>query len=171
MTTCQTPHSGDDPTQRLCGRRLVRARTYVPPSMTTRAQGDFGEISALQWLTGRGAKVALPVGHSPDWDLIAELEDGLVRVQVKTSTFQRNGRWEVVLCTRGGNRSWSGVVKLLDSSRCDYVFAHVADGRRWFIPAKALGGGSAILLGGPKYEEYEIDAGLPLSTDGLESAS
>src|SRR5947207_15421964 len=81
------------------------------PAMTTRAQEDFGEISALQWLTGRGAKVALPVGHSPDWDLIAELGRGLVRVQVKTSTFRRNGRWEIVLCTRGGHRSWSGVVK------------------------------------------------------------
>ena len=133
--------------------------------MTTRTQGDFGEISALQWLAGLGAKVALPVGHSPNWDLVAELSAGLVRVQVKTSTFHRNGRWEIVLCTRGGNRSWGGVVKLLDPSRCDYLFVHVGDGRRWFIPIEAVDGSSAILLGGPKYERYEIDRGLPLPMD------
>jgi hypothetical protein len=33
-----------------------------------------------------------------------------VRVQVKTSTDYRLGRWEVTVCTRGGNQSWSGMV-------------------------------------------------------------
>ena len=53
-------------------------------------------------------------------------------------------------------------MKRLDATRCDHVFVHVGDGRRWFIPAFALGGGSGIALGGPKYAEYEVDAGEPL---------
>ena len=63
---------------------------------------------------------------------------------------------------RGGNQSWNGVVKRLDATRCDYLFVHVGDGRRWFIPARALGGGSAIALGGPKYAEFEVERGTPL---------
>jgi hypothetical protein len=127
--------------------------------MNPREQGDLGELSALEWLVSVGAKVAVPLGHSPDWDLIAELEGKLLHVQVKTSRVFRNRRWEVTLCTRGGNRSWNGLVKLLDASRCDYLFVHVADGRRWFIPTSALGGGSGIRLAGPKYAAFEIDSG------------
>jgi hypothetical protein len=51
-----------------------------------RQQGDLGEISAIEWLTRQGATVSVPMGHSPDYDLIAEVEGRLLRVQVKTST-------------------------------------------------------------------------------------
>src|SRR5205807_1071633 len=110
------------------------------------------------------------VGHSPDWDLIAELDGRPLRVQVKTSRRWRGGRWEVTLATRGGNQSWSGLSKILDCSRCDYVFVVVADGRRWFIPADDLGGGSGIRLGGPKYAEYEVDRGPLLPSMARRSA-
>jgi hypothetical protein len=121
-------------------------------------------LSAIQWLIWAGASVYLPFGHSPDVDLVADLDGRLVRVQVKTSTFWRNGRFEGAVCTRGGNQSWNGVVKRLDASRCDYVFVHVGDGRRWFIPVSALGGGCGILIGGPKYAEFEVDPGEPLQS-------
>lgn len=81
------------------------------------------------------------------------------RVQVKTTTVFRKGRYEVSLATRGGNQSWSGRVKTLDSTRYDYLFVLVADGRKWFIPAPDVGGGSGILLGGPKYARFEVDRG------------
>jgi PD-(D/E)XK endonuclease len=129
--------------------------------MNWREQGDMGELSAMQWLAEAGAKVAVPVFHSPDWDVIAEFGDRLLRIQVKTTRSYRKGRWEATLCTRGGNRSWNGIVKLLDRTRCDYLFVHVGDGRRWFIPARALGGKSTISLGGPKYSEFEVDRGRP----------
>jgi PD-(D/E)XK endonuclease len=136
------------------------------PSMelawTPRRQGNSGELSAMVWLDHAGAIVFKPLFEHPDYDLIADFGDRLERVQVKTSTNFRDGRFIVALCTRGGNQSWSGIVKRLDATRCDMVFVHVGDGRRWYIPATALGGGSAILLGGPRYAEYEVEPGEPL---------
>ena len=120
----------------------------------------------MQWLASVGAKLAIPIGHSPDWDVIAELDGRLLRVQVKTSTFFRKGRWDVMLCTRGGNQSWNGLVKRLDGSRCDYLMVVVGDGRRWFIPADALGGCTHVVLGGPKYADFEVEPGPPLSPGG-----
>jgi hypothetical protein len=70
----------------------------------------------------------------------------------------------VALCARGGNQSWNGIIKKLDATRCDYLFVHVGDGRRWFIPASELGGGSALALGGPKYAEFEVAPGEPLQS-------
>ncbi len=116
----------------------------------------------MQWLTGAGAVVFKPLFEHPDYDLIADFGDRLDRVQVKTCTLWCGKRWEVTLATRGGNQSWSGLVKRLDATRCDFLFVHVGDGRRWYIPATALGGRSGILLGGPKYAAYEVEPGEPL---------
>ena len=129
--------------------------------MHSREQGDLGELSALEWLVKAGAHVYIPLGHSPDCDLVADMDGRLVRVQVKTSRFFRLGRWEVALATRGGNRSWNGVVKRFTPDRADFLFVHVADGRRWFIPSSDLGGGSGIRLGGPKYAAFEVEPGRP----------
>ena len=130
--------------------------------LTPRQQGDFGELSAMCWLAGQGARVAIPVGGNPDWDLLAEWTAGVVRVQVKTSSYRDKGRWNITLCTRGGNRSWSGLVKRLDADRFDYLFVLVGDGRRWFIPSRRLGAASSLRLGGPKYEEFEVASGDPI---------
>jgi hypothetical protein len=116
----------------------------------------------MEWLGSQGYSLYLPLGHSPDFDVIADDGEALLRVQVKTSTRYRNRRWEVMLCTRGGNQSWNGVVSLFSASRCDWLFVLVGDGRRWFIPAEAVAGGTGVILGGPKYAEFEVDAGRPL---------
>jgi hypothetical protein len=129
---------------------------------TPRRQGDAGELSAMDWLTRAGACVSRPVFEHADYDFIADFGGTLVRVQVKTSSSWHRRRWYVALCTRGGNQSWSGLVKLLDTTRCDSLFVHVADGRRWYIPSAAVGGGSRIVLGGPKYAAFEIDSAGPL---------
>jgi hypothetical protein len=123
-----------------------------------RIQGDIGEAAAIAWLTRTGFGVWVPLGHSPDADLIAQRGDRLHRVQVKTSTALRNGRYEVSLATKGGNRSWSGRVKTIDPCRYEYLFVLVADGRQWFIPSSAIAAKTMLLVGGPKYAAYEVEA-------------
>jgi hypothetical protein len=54
------------------------------------------------------------------------------------------------------------VVKKLDLDRFDFLFVLVADGRQWFIPAHRVEGGRGMLLGGPKYSEFEVDPGDPI---------
>ena len=73
----------------------------------------MGEASAIEWLTRMGASVLVPFGHSPDYDLVAEVEGRLLRIQVKTSTFvdrTPNGhrRWQVQIATNGGNQAPNG---------------------------------------------------------------
>ena len=128
-----------------------------------RQQGDIGELSAMEWLASKGAQIYVPVGHSPDVDVIAAVEGQLLRVEVKTTTCENGGgRWQVMIATRGGNQSWTGLVKHFKPERCDYLFVHVGDGRRWFIPSTAVQGRSGLVLGGPKYSEFEINRGRPL---------
>jgi hypothetical protein len=89
-------------------------------------------------------------------------QERLLRVQVKTTTSYRCRRWAAMVCTRGGSQSWNGLVKRFNATRCDWLFVLVGDGRRWFIPARAVGGSTKVHLGGSKYSEYEIDRRRPL---------
>jgi hypothetical protein len=138
----------------------------VQGRISPRRQGDLGEASAIDWLTRRGAIVLVPFSHSPNYDLVADIDGELTRIQAKTATCERRGRYEVMLATRGGNQSWNGVVKRFDSSRYDALFVVVSVGRRWFIPSAEIGGCSRILLGGPKYARWEVESAsaLPLGT-------
>ena len=136
-------------------------------SINRRAQGDLGEFSAMEWLVSKGALVWVPLGHSPDVDLVAELDRRLLKVQVKTSTCRGTtprGReqWKVSIATNGGNQSWSGHVKKFDPTKVDYLFALVGDGRRWMVPATAVEGQRAIVLGGARYSEFEVERGQPI---------
>jgi hypothetical protein len=133
--------------------------------MNPRQQGDLGEQSAVEWLWSQGYAVFVPFGHSPDVDLIALIQGDAARIQVKTCRRHiPTDRWDVMLCTRGGNQSWNGLSKQFSSDRCDYLFVLVGDGRRWFIPAAVVEGGSGIALGGPKYAAYEVEPGRPFAT-------
>ena len=131
---------------------------HMPKGFHPRKQGDMGEMQAMAWLASIGAQVWIPIGHSPDVDVIAELEGRLHRVQVKSSSCQKGERFAVGLCTNGGNQSWTGAVSFFDHARCDFLFVWLIDGRRWFIPSTAVDGKRGINLGGPKYAEYEIRA-------------
>ena len=130
----------------------------LPP----REQGDVGELSALYWLASRGAQVAIPIGNNSHWDLVAEHDGALLRVQVKTCTCLVKSRWAVTLSTRGGNRSRNGLVERLDASRFDYLFVLVGNGRRWFIPSGRVAGVSHLRLGGRKYADFEVERGEPI---------
>lgn len=127
------------------------------------SQGDQGEHAAVAWLAANASRVAIPLGNCSDYDVIAELDGKLAKVQVKTTRVFRNDRWIVTLATRGGNRSWSGLVKRFSSDRCDYLYVHTACGRRWFIPSTEVEGGAGLCLGGPKYADREVDPGAALT--------
>ena len=124
----------------------------------------------MQWIVEQGGSVYLPLGHSPDVDLVADLDGELLRVQVKTSRYvNTKGRFVAQLATSGGNQSWNRIVKHFDPSRYDWLFVLVADGRRWFIPSHAIDVTRSICLGGPKYGEFEVEPGKPF-VDRLEGA-
>ena len=135
-------------------------------AVNRRVQGDIGELSAMEWLGSRGATVWTPSNHSAHVDLMAEWDDRLIRIQVKTSTFRlttKSGkeRWQIAIATSGGNRSWTGLTKRFDPAKVDYLFVLVGDGRRWFIPAHLVEAARALALGGSKYSEFEVAPGTP----------
>lgn len=120
----------------------------------------------MEWFGRHGGRVFVPVTHSPDYDLLVDLHGCVQRVQVKTSSCRVRDRWDVSICTRGGNQSWNGLVNVFSAERCDLLFVLVADGRRWCIPAGDVAGGQGLILGGPKYARFEVEPGSRFDVSG-----
>ncbi len=80
------------------------------------------------------------------------------------STVDRAGGWK----RQGDLGEASAIEWLAGGGACvgprplDRLFVHAGDGRRWYIPAAALGGRPAITVAGSKYGEFEIESGRSL---------
>jgi bifunctional DNA-binding transcriptional regulator/antitoxin component of YhaV-PrlF toxin-antitoxin module len=137
----------------------------MPRGFHPRQQGDIGEAAAIDWLTRLGARVSFPLFHTPDYDLVADLSNRLIRVQVKTSSCRHGStdHFAVQLAPSGGNQSWNGTVKQFRSPAVRLPLVLVQDGRRWFIPSGEVEGRHAVTVGGEKYSEFEVGRSEPLN--------
>lgn len=97
--------------------------------MNTKQQGVIYVAKAISYFAAEGYNISVPIGDAQRYDLIVEKNGLLSRVEVKSSTFKRNGvSFECALRTNGGNRSGIGTTKFLNSSDCDLVFIGCEDG-------------------------------------------
>ena len=144
---------------------LRRPRPVPPPlpagtirRTNPRLQGDIGMGAALGWFLSQGYRVALPLGESQPWDLIVEDAEGRVlRVQVKTATHRNSrGRFVVQLKTCGGNRSWTGTVRLFDPDAVEMLFILTDAGEQYLFPTSAVAARSQLSLGAAT-EPFRLD--------------
>ena len=108
-----------------------------------RQQGDLGEASAIEWFTRAGAVVSTPLGHSPDYDLIADFGEQPLRVQAKTSTQVtvelRTVTSDFSVHARDERRQseLEPTSTKLDRPESSTAFVLLrATGRRWLIPSR-----------------------------------
>jgi hypothetical protein len=81
--------------------------------------------------------VSLPLTESQRYDLV--IDNGqLCRVEIKTTTYQRNNHYVALIKTNGGNRSGTGKTTLFDPTAVDFLFVWTPDGCYEF-PANEVG--------------------------------
>lgn len=102
-------------------------------------QGDRCESLAILYYTSLGFIVSKPLNHSSNYDLIADDGNKLIRVECKSSRHKKNKKsYEVLLVTCGGNQSFNGVVKRIDSSKVDEIFISDGDGFYYVFDSQTL---------------------------------
>ncbi len=108
--------------------------------------------------------MSIPLADNQPYDLIADVDGGLARVQVKTATSRSPyGRFVASIDTAGGNQSFH-TRKPFDPALCDVLYVLTDDGRRYVIPSARIVSHRSITLGS-KWEAYESvpEAGAGLS--------
>lgn len=106
--------------------------------MNTKQQGDVGLARAIAYFASAGHTVCIPLTDSQAYDLVVDIKGKLTRIQVKTTTYIRNGSYTVSLTTKGGNRSGQGRIKELDKSAVDAVFILTGTGEMYLCPVEIL---------------------------------
>lgn len=112
---------------------------------TLKQKGDLAELKVAADLIDRGCRISIPFGEDCDYDLIADYEGRLHRVQVKYA--RSDGHVIVIRCrshslTKGKVR----VTKLYTSEMVDWVAAYDCTTERcYYCPSWELGTGRAEL--------------------------
>jgi hypothetical protein len=117
--------------------------------------------SATRWFLERGYVPSIPVEPSR-YDLVVESDEGLKKVQVKTSAFKgTGGRWQVHVHRTAYDasveaRGAAGKRRSLSylSTDVDYFFVITPDSM-YLIPIAAVGEAHNITLG-RKYDPFKI---------------
>ena len=127
----------------------------------SKKQGDAGLGQAIAYFTMLGYDIALPLTDSADWDLIVEMEDGLKRVQVKTSSqLSSTGVMKFNCDVKGGNQSFNKPAKTIQQQQWELIFLHhLVTKKQALIPKEVLVTKGQINLGSSqcKYKEFYIN--------------
>lgn len=123
-----------------------------------KVQGNIGEAAAILHFTKLGYVVSKPLYENSPYDLIVDDSGNIYRIQVKTTkNVTPYGNFRVELRTKGGNSSWNGVVKTVNSESCDSLYIYCEDGTEYLIPVHLISGQVTVTLG-DKYDEYKVNA-------------
>ena len=120
-------------------------------------QGNMGLGKAIEYFTSHQIPVSLPLNDTQPYDLIADFNGKLQRVQVKTSrSTQTEGKsYSISLRNCGGNRTGSVRQVLFDNTTCDYLFIYTGANKMYLIPSKIIEAKNSIVVG-IKYSEFEV---------------
>ena len=99
-------------------------------------QGNIGFEKAIEYFTSNNIHIAIPLNDTQKYDLIADFNDGLKRISVKTSrNTTNNGKSYYVMLRNCGGSSGNLKVRNFDNSTCDYIFVYTANNKMYIIPS------------------------------------
>lgn len=121
-----------------------------------------GVGSAIEWFLSRGYDVSVPV-EPTHYDLVVGSDDGLKRVQVKTTNYKDDERsfkvnvyWLSYEPDAECRKTYSKRRKKpYTKEQVDLFYVLTGEGSVYLIPLEALNGQQTIVLGG-KYRKFKI---------------
>ena len=120
-------------------------------------QGNIGLGKAIEYFTSHQIPVSIPLNDTQPYDLVADFNGKLQKVQTKTSRYsETDGQTYLVqLKNSGGNRTGTPRIAPFDNTSCDYVFVYTGANKTYLIPSNEIKSTSSITVG-IKYTEYEV---------------
>ena len=123
----------------------------------TKKQGDAGLGVAIAFFCQQGFTVMVPLTDSQDYDLVVDSENGLQKVQVKTTTeISPSGSYVVDLRLSGGNSKKNSIHKYANEIHYDLLFVLVDNGSRYLIPKIDIAHIRNSIKLGKLYESYQV---------------
>lgn len=133
-------------------REAVGFRTFANP----RKQGNAGLGVAIAYLSRLGLEVAIPLTDTQRYDLIIVHDEGMARVQVKTTTQRdpRYGHYRVSVQCVGRNNTGT-VRRKFDQADYEWLFVVCGDACCYMIPTSAITAKTVFYLTS-RYDAYML---------------
>jgi len=140
------------PLERRTLREAVGFRTFPNP----RKQGNAGLGIAIAYLSRIGVEVAIPLTDTQPYDLIIAHDQGMERVQVKTTTQRdaRYGHYRVSVQCIGRNNTRT-VRRKFDQTDYEWLFVVCGDACCYMIPSSAITAKTIFYLTS-RYDPYML---------------
>lgn len=122
----------------------------------TKAQGNIGLGEAIAYFLRQGITVSVPINDSQDYDLVADIDGLLSKIQVKTTKAREpSGSYRVELRNSGGT---SGKVnsRVCESTNIDYLFVLTESNVRYLIPFIEVANNRNCIVVGNKFSEFIV---------------
>ena len=113
---------------------------------------DAGAAIAATWFLLCGCNASIPMEPTL-YDLLVSMADGVKRVQVKTTTFNKNG-WQIQVGRRPYSVGNRGALVPYDPDDLDLFFILDGDLTMYLIPSQVIAGRVSIMLS--NYSEYVV---------------
>lgn len=127
-------------------------------NFTTKQQGNVGVSAAILYFTRQGYTVSIPLNDSQDYDLIADIDGKLNRIQVKTTRYVgADKNYVVELRSSGGTKG--DVYHRVSEGSCDLLFVLTANGDEYMIPRERFIKNKCGLTLGKQMDQYKIYSG------------
>lgn len=121
--------------------------------MNTVTQGSVGLGLAISYFVSKGLIVSLPLNDNQSYDLIVDI-NGLKKVQVKTTSVERNGFYRCQIKKVRPNRT-NNVITNFDPTESDFIFILTESGDKYCIPSNEITVKTEITLD-DRYTIYKI---------------
>jgi len=118
-------------------------------------QDNVGMCYAMAYYSKLGWTISIPITDTQDYDLVVDNGEKLLKIQVKTTKWIDNGKYQVGLRTTSGNKT---VTKRKDFSEnhCDILFVLTDCGECYSIPRDQITSTAQLTLG-DKYFQYKVN--------------
>ena len=121
-------------------------------------QGNVGLGKAIEYFTSNGIPVSIQLNDTQPYDLIADINGQLCKIQVKTSRYtDTNGKsYCVNLKNSGGNRTGTIRYVTFNNADCDYLFVYLINNKIYLIPTSVITVKTQLRISEQQYSEYEV---------------
>lgn len=118
-------------------------------------QGNMGLSKAIDYFTSHQITIALPLNDTQKYDLIADFNDKLQRISIKTCRRKNEHNTYTIQLRNTGGSSGHNKYRYFNNNDCDYIFVLTGDDKIYLIPTNIITSITSIDVGN-KYSEYEV---------------
>lgn len=122
----------------------------------TKAQGNIGLGEAIAYFLRQGCTVSIPINDSQDYDLVADIDGLLSKVQVKTTKSKSDSGNYIVTMKHSGGTAGT-IYGRVSETNIDYLFCLTDDNSKYLIPFVEIEHVRSSITLGNNFAEYLVE--------------